>query len=147
MRVHHDGSELYVSSPGPALGQTVGVFVRVPAEVRASRIHLRRLSAGEPVFTSAVVDRTDRHGDVWWRAEIPARNPVPPYRFLVRESTGQTLLVLARRRPGEPVALTGLPGKTTWTNLYGGAQSLYTEADGSTVIDGYGPAFQVWAAE
>jgi len=88
MRVHHDGSERYVSSPGPALGETVSVFVRVPAGVRASRIHLRRLSDGEPVFTSAVVDRTDRHGDVWWRAEIPVRNPVTPYRFLVRTSQG-----------------------------------------------------------
>ena len=88
MRVHHDGSELYVSSQTPALGETVSLFVRVPAGIRASRIHLRRLSDGEPVFTSAVVDRTDRHGDVWWRAEMPVRNPVTPYRFLVRTSAG-----------------------------------------------------------
>ena len=55
--------------------------------------------------------------------------------------------MLARRRPGEPLTLTGLPGDTTWQNLYGGAKPLYTEPDGSTTIDGYGPAFQVWAAE
>jgi alpha-glucosidase len=88
MTPHHDGSELYVSSPAPALGETVSVFVRVPAGVRASRIHLRRISDGEPVFTSAVVDRTDAAGDVWWRAEIPVRNPVTPYRFLVRTTAG-----------------------------------------------------------
>jgi alpha-glucosidase len=88
MRAHHDGSELYVSSQTPALGETVSLFVRVPAGIRASRIHLRWLSDGEPVFTSAVVDRTDRAGDVWWRAEMPVRNPVTPYRFLVRTSQG-----------------------------------------------------------
>jgi alpha-glucosidase len=88
MRAHHDGSELYVSSQSPALGETVSLYVRVPAGTRATRIHLRRLSDGEPVFTSAVVDRTDRAGDVWWRAEMPLRNPVTPYRFLVRTSQG-----------------------------------------------------------
>ena len=65
----------------------------------------------------------------------------------LRESAGQTLLVLARRRAGEPLRLSGLPADTNWTNLYGGAKPLYTERDGSTTIDGYGPAFQVWAAE
>ncbi|MEU4240537.1 glycoside hydrolase family 13 protein [Actinoplanes sp. NPDC026619] len=85
---HHDGSELYVTNPAPALGETVSVFVRVPAGIRASRIHLRWLSDGEPVFTSAVVDRTDKRGDVWWRAEMPVRNPVTPYRFLIRTSQG-----------------------------------------------------------
>ncbi|MFD0521658.1 hypothetical protein [Paractinoplanes durhamensis] len=85
---HHDGSELYVSNPAPALGETVSVFVRVPAGLRTSRIHLRWLSDGEPVFTSAVVDRTDATGDVWWRAEMPVRNPVTRYRFLIRTSQG-----------------------------------------------------------
>jgi alpha-glucosidase len=88
MRIHHDGSERYVSTPAPQLGETVAVFVRVPASIRASRIHLRYLSDGEPVFASAVVDRTDSGGDVWWRAEIPVRNPVTPYRFLVRTAHG-----------------------------------------------------------
>jgi hypothetical protein len=32
-------------------------------------------------------------------------------------------------------------------HLYGGAKPLYTEPDGATAIDGYGPAFQVWAAD
>ncbi|GIM88631.1 glycoside hydrolase family 13 protein [Paractinoplanes toevensis] len=85
---HHDGSELYVSNPAPALGETVDVFVRVPARIRAGRIHLRWLSDGEPVFTSAVVDRTDSTGDVWWRAAMPVRNPVTPYRFLIRTTQG-----------------------------------------------------------
>jgi len=57
------------------------------------------------------------------------------------------LLVLARRRPVGPLRTTGLPGGTRWENLYGGAKPLYTEPDGSTTVDGYGPAFQVWVAD
>jgi hypothetical protein len=30
-------------------------------------------------------------------------------------------------------------------NLYGGAEPLYTDSDGSTVIDGHGPTLQVWS--
>jgi alpha-glucosidase len=62
----------------------------------------------------------------------------------LRESAGQTVLVLARRTAGEPVGLTGLPGVTRFENLYGGAAPLYTEPDGSTTIDGNGPTLQVW---
>jgi alpha-glucosidase len=84
---HHDGSDAYVSNPAPALGETVGVFVRVPAGARVSRVHMRWVRDGEPVFTSAVVDRRDDGGE-WWRAEIEVRNPVTPYRFLLRTAGG-----------------------------------------------------------
>ncbi|MET0423544.1 MAG: glycoside hydrolase family 13 protein [Actinoplanes sp.] len=85
---HHDGSELYVSDPAPELGDTVSVFVRVPRGTGVSRVHLRRLADGEPVFASAVVDRRDRAGDTWWRAELPVRNPVTRYRFLLGTTAG-----------------------------------------------------------
>ena len=62
--------------------------VRVPAGTRVSRVHLRRLADGEPIFTSAVVDRRDAAGDTWWRAELPVRNPVTPYRFLLGTTAG-----------------------------------------------------------
>ncbi|MGX6607535.1 glycoside hydrolase family 13 protein [Micromonosporaceae bacterium Da 78-11] len=88
MRPHHDGSELYVSDPAPELGDTVTVFVRVPPGTGVSRVHLRRLRDSEPVFSSAVVDRRDAGGDTWWRAELPVRNPVTPYRFLLRTVGG-----------------------------------------------------------
>ncbi|BCJ41424.1 alpha-glycosidase [Actinoplanes ianthinogenes] len=84
---HHDGSEGYVSNPAPALGETVAVFVRVPAGTRVSRVHMRWVRDGEPVFTSAVLDRRDGGGD-WWRAELEVRNPVTPYRFLLRTAGG-----------------------------------------------------------
>ena len=88
MRPHHDGSGLYVSNPAPDLGDTVTVFVRVPPGTGVSRVHLRWLRDGEPVFSSAVVDRRDPAGDTWWRAEIPVRNPVTPYRFLLGTTAG-----------------------------------------------------------
>ncbi|WIM94630.1 glycoside hydrolase family 13 protein [Actinoplanes oblitus] len=84
---HHDGSDAYVSNPAPALGETVSVFVRVPAGSRVSRVHMRWVRDGEPVFTSAVVDRRDDGGE-WWRAELEVRNPVTPYRFLLRTAGG-----------------------------------------------------------
>ncbi|MEU4558284.1 glycoside hydrolase family 13 protein [Actinoplanes sp. NPDC023936] len=84
---HHDGSGLYVSDPSPAPGETVAVFVRVPSGVRVSRIHTRFVRDGEPVFTSAVIDRRDAGGE-WWRSEIEVRNPVTPYRFLIRTAAG-----------------------------------------------------------
>ena len=87
MRPHHDGSELYVSDPAPALGDTVSVFVRVPGGTGVSRVHMRWVRDGEPVFTSAVVDRRLR-GDTWWRAELPAHNPVTRYRFLLGTTAG-----------------------------------------------------------
>ena len=88
MRPHHDGSELYVSDPAPALGDTVAVLVRVPRGTGVSRVHLRWVRDGEPVFASAVVDRRDRNGDTWWRAELPAHHPVTRYRFLLGTTTG-----------------------------------------------------------
>ena len=88
MRPHHDGSELYVSDPAPALGDTVSVFVRVPRGTGVSRVHLRWVRDGEPVFASAAVDRRDHRGDTWWRAELPAHNPVTRYRFLLGTTAG-----------------------------------------------------------
>lgn len=88
MRPHHDGSELYVSDPAPALGDTISVFVRVPRGTGVSRVHMRWVRDGEPVFTSAVVDRRGPGGDTWWRAELPAHNPVTYYRFLLGTTAG-----------------------------------------------------------
>ncbi|XVV10317.1 glycoside hydrolase family 13 protein [Actinoplanes sp. CA-131856] len=92
MRPHHDGSELYVSDPAPALGDTVSVFVRVPRGTGVSRVHMRWVRDGEPVFTSAVVDRRGPGGDTWWRADLPVHNPVTAYRFLLGTTRGMRWL-------------------------------------------------------
>jgi alpha-glucosidase len=62
--------------------------------------------------------------------------------LFLRESRDESVLVLARRAEAKPLRL---PRPITGENLYGGAEPLYTEADGSTAIDGYGPTLQVWA--
>lgn len=86
-RPHHDGSELYVSNPAPELGDTVSVFVRVPRGTGVSRVHMRWVRDGEPVFTSLKVDR-QQNGDTWWRGELEAHNPVTRYRFLLGTTSG-----------------------------------------------------------
>ena len=61
--------------------------------------------------------------------------------LFLRECAAESVLVLARRAAGPPVPITlKLAG-----NLYGGAEPLYTEANGFTTIDGCGPTFQVWS--
>jgi alpha-glucosidase len=79
---HHDGSALHVPQQAPALGETVTVFVRVPASAAVNRVHVRAVADGEPVFTAAVVDRRVG-GETWWRADVTVRNPVTRYRFLL----------------------------------------------------------------
>jgi alpha-glucosidase len=85
MSPHHDGS--LVSNPAPALGDTVTVFVRVPAGTRVDRMYVRSTPDGEPRFAEAVVDRRDERGQ-WWRAEVAVRNPVTTYRFLLATPAG-----------------------------------------------------------
>jgi alpha-glucosidase len=79
---HHDGSERYVSTPAPALGDTVTLFVRVGAGEGIRQVHVRTTPDGEPRFAAATVDRV-AGGEVWWRAEVEVRNPVTNYRFLL----------------------------------------------------------------
>ncbi|MBB5111511.1 alpha-glucosidase [Micromonospora echinospora] len=87
LQPHHDGSATYVPEQEPALGQTVPVFVRVPAGSGVSQVHVRTTGDGEPRFAEARVDRT-ANGDVWWRADVEVRNPVSNYRFLLDGERG-----------------------------------------------------------
>ncbi|TDC64442.1 glycoside hydrolase family 13 protein [Micromonospora sp. KC207] len=87
LRPHHDGSATYVPEQEPTLGQTVPVFVRVPAGTDVRTVHVRSTPDGEPRFAEAVVDR--RTGsDVWWRADVEVRNPVSNYRFMLTGADG-----------------------------------------------------------
>jgi alpha-glucosidase len=89
---HHDGSSLYVSTPEPALGETVTVFLRGPAG--GGPVHVRSTPDGEPRFTEAVLDRTDGV-ETWWRADVEVRNPVTHYRFLLAGPSGYRWLTAA----------------------------------------------------
>jgi alpha-glucosidase len=83
--IHHDGSALHVPDQEPRLGEDVTVFLRTSPEVTA--VHARSSPDGDPVFREAKIDR--QVGDeVWWRMEVPLRNPVTRYRFLVEDGTG-----------------------------------------------------------
>ncbi|HEX5523298.1 MAG TPA: glycoside hydrolase family 13 protein [Pedococcus sp.] len=79
---HHDGSELYVSNPYPALGESVTVRVRVPSDADVTAVHVRTTPDAEPVFTDAVVERTTET-ETWWAAQIVCHNPVTSYRFIL----------------------------------------------------------------
>ncbi len=100
---HHDGAPLYVSTQAPALGQGVTVWVRAPAAARVTGVHVRVVVDGEPVFHPAHVDeeRTAGHvggyglEDVWWRADLIARNPITRYRFYLQRATGAPLWLTA----------------------------------------------------
>jgi alpha-glucosidase len=74
---HHDGSELYVDRAGDA----AELRLRTPMRA-ASRVFLRYLKDGEPRMVEAA-SATSHEGEVWWRAELPLRNPLISYRWLL----------------------------------------------------------------
>nr|WP_055501681.1 glycoside hydrolase family 13 protein [Nonomuraea pusilla] len=80
---HHDGSADHVSTLAPEPGETVTVFVRTP-KGHGGGVHVRTTPDGEPHFTEALVDRETEH-EIWWRADVVARNPVTRYRFLLTD--------------------------------------------------------------
>ena len=80
MDAHHDGSERYVSTLAPDLGERVTVFVRTTG---VDRVHVRTVADGEPAFAPATIDRRTPGGVTWWRATVTVRNPVTRYRFLL----------------------------------------------------------------
>jgi alpha-glucosidase len=95
MTAHHDGSERYVSDPAPSLGDTVTVWVRVPAEADVAMVWARSTPDGEPRFVMSSVDRRTP-GEVWWRADVDVHNPVTNYRFLLVDAAGGYRWLTAR---------------------------------------------------
>ncbi len=81
---HHDGSALYVSSSTPRMGDTVSVWLRVPAELEIGDVLVRVAPDGEQAFIRAVLDEARGDDvDTWWRAELRCHNPVTSYRWLL----------------------------------------------------------------
>lgn len=80
---HHDGSPLHVSTPAPALGETVRVRLRVPESFGPlAWVGTRSNPNREPRFDEAsVVAATG--GWQWWEAPIEVENPVHGYRWLL----------------------------------------------------------------
>ena len=80
--IHHDGSDLYVSHDSPEYGETVQVRLRVWSELGTRRVLVRSVLDGEArMFEARLSHHAD--GDEWWIAELPIRNAVQHYRWLV----------------------------------------------------------------
>ena len=73
-----------------------------------------------------------RHGGLRW-VHADADTLV-----FLRETPTGSVLALARRAPGTPLRLTGLPAAE---NIYGGAPSL---PPGTATLPADGPTFQLW---
>lgn len=80
--VHHDGSEIYVSSQSPQLNEVITVTLRTSSESVPDRVFLRTVADGEPQFFEAkLVAKTA--SDNWWRTTLRMHNPYMHYRWLV----------------------------------------------------------------
>lgn len=84
---HHDGSDLYLSTTAPKLGQLVEFKVRVPSGFPLTKLMIRIYHDGEPRTFEMSISKA---GEVenWWSARVPVINLVAQYRFLVVGETG-----------------------------------------------------------
>lgn len=81
LQPHHDGSELYVPTGTPRLGEVVPVRLRVPGPAPEA-VWLRVVEDGEPrVYPAALTDSAP--GEHWFTADVRVTNPVTQYRFLL----------------------------------------------------------------
>lgn len=84
---HHDGSEVYVPSGTPALGDVVPVRFRVPQAATERGVWVRTVRDGEPRMVEAKLEGAD-DTDRWYVAHVPVHNPVTSYRALLDEPGG-----------------------------------------------------------
>lgn len=87
---HHDGSELYLSSLTPNIGENVTFKFRAPLEYRIDEAILRIYQDGEPRFFK--MERSDRKGEQWWSASAEVMNRKTSYRFLILNGNRYTWL-------------------------------------------------------
>lgn len=85
--LHHDGSERYVSELHPALNATVTVRMRVDPNAPVRRVFLRTFPDGEQHFTPMRRGPTEGAA-TWWETELPIREPIVNYRFVVEAEDG-----------------------------------------------------------
>ena len=87
---HHDGSELYLSSLTPEIGERVIFKFRAPLNFRIDEAILRAYLDGEPRFFK--MERTDLDGEQWWSAAVEVINKKTHYRFLILNGNRYTWL-------------------------------------------------------
>lgn len=78
---HHDGSELYLSSLAPEIGERVRFRFRAPKNFPIDTAILRAYLDGEPRFFP--MKRREEGNEQWWSAEIEVINKKTSYRFLM----------------------------------------------------------------
>jgi len=87
---HHDGSELYLSTLTPRIGEKVTFRFRAPLEYRIDEAILRLYLDGEPRFFK--MDRAMHKGEQWWSASVEVINRKTHYRFLILNGNRYTWL-------------------------------------------------------
>lgn len=78
---HHDGSENYLSSAAPKLGQKVTFKFRAGSEFPIEKAILRLYHDGEPRFFP--MTKTVSGKEQWWKSSVEIMNTKTPYRFLI----------------------------------------------------------------
>src|SRR6478609_3691810 len=71
---HHDGSDLYVGSARPAIGDVVPIRIRVPHGAGVDTVRVRMIKDGEPTFVLATSDGVS-DGEQWFVADVTVHNP------------------------------------------------------------------------
>ncbi len=85
--VHHDGSDRYLSNLYPALGETVRVRLRTGSDAPIQKVYLRTSPDGEQSFTAMTPGAVEPPLR-WWEADLPVREPMVSYRFVIVADDG-----------------------------------------------------------
>jgi len=79
---HHDGSEQYLSTSEPKIGEVVQFKFRISKDLLLDRAMLRVYHDGEPrLFEMSITGENEV--EVWWAVDVSILNSVMPYRFLL----------------------------------------------------------------
>ena len=85
--IHHDGSEKYVSSLHPRLGDTVRLRLRMAHDAPVNRVILRTFPDGEQAFE--IMQQTTMQAPAqWWEIDLPIAEPLTHYRFIIDAADG-----------------------------------------------------------
>ena len=84
---HHDGSDLYLSTSSPELGELVEFKVRTPIDFQIEKAFIRIYHDSEPrTFEMSLISTSP--WEKWWSVRAPVINLVAQYRFLFVGKTG-----------------------------------------------------------
>lgn len=87
LTVHHDGSDLYLSNPYPALGEKVQIRLRVGAQAPVKQVYLRTVPDGEQRLTP-LQPAPPTPPARWWEGTLEVSEPRTIYRFLLVAEDG-----------------------------------------------------------